>query len=465
MFCKRYAGRGLSLFLVCVSFLFPIDAHAAHRQKRKQFHNLVPKNVGAHVWRGHWRRVLTNCIKDGNLRLLGHMSKIALKEKIPCSKLQELADLHESLPMQQAIKSAKRLKRISKGLQLSFADLFEMAFFIETSLKTEVEKHGPYLSRLRTGLAKTIEFDPQTGKAFIHLGISKKIGSGRKKVVTKSLLYHKNHPQVVAHCATETPMPEEIAALKEVQGLPGIMRMMAHTERVNEHGKKVYAILCKYYNGGTFAEKVKKSKKSLPLKQKMQLAVDILTGLASMHSKGYVHRDLNLRNCFFQVSKRGKHKKYRGIVADMGRALPIKKAVGVPAQGNPYYIAPEGVTFHRLKHEDYYHTDIFAMGCVLQQLFYRARGHWASKKLLRDCTLPPEARKNRFLWRLNSYRRGRFKHLLKKGSYRFKQSTKERIERMILKMVDPRPENRGTAEELREMMRFILADYKRAKKR
>ena len=395
------------------------------------------------------------------------MSKKALDEHMSTAKLQELAHEHECLPMEQAIKASKRLKSISKGLKLSLGELFEIALFIETSLKAEVEKHGPYVSRIRTGLARTIEVDPKTGYTFIHLGLKKgsKIGSGRKKVVTKSLLYHKNHPQVVAHCVTETPMPAEIAALQELHNLPGMMKMLTNTERTNEHGKKVYAIICKYYNGGTFAEKVKNKKTKFSLKQKMQVAVDILTGLSSMHSKGYVHRDLNLRNCFFDIVKRGKHKKYRGILADMGRALPIHKASGVPAQGNPYYIAPEGITFHRMKHEDYYYSDMYAMGCVLQQLFHKSRGKWSSKKLLRDCTLPPEARKNRFLWRLNNYRRDRFKHFLKKGSYRFQYSPHERIERMILKMIDPRPENRGTAEEAKEMMKFILADYLKSKKR
>ena len=232
----------VTLFFSVLSLLFSKEAYASQRHK----HHFVPKGIGANVKHSHWNHVLTNCIKEGKWRVLGYMCKKALDEHMPTAKLQELAHEHECLPMENAIKAAKRLKNISKGLRLSFGELFEIAFFIETSLATEVEHHGPYLSRLRTGLAKTIEFDPTTKHTFIHLGLGKgsKIGSGRKKVVTKSFLYHKNHPQVVAHCVTETPMPEEIAALKEVHNLPGMMKMLTHTERTNEHGRKVYSIIC-----------------------------------------------------------------------------------------------------------------------------------------------------------------------------------------------------------------------------
>ena len=68
-------------------------------------------------------------------------------------------------------------------------------------------------------------FDPETGHFFIHLGTHnvKPLGKGRVKVVTKTVLYDREHPTCFARAVTSTNVANEIESMKALKGKPGII--------------------------------------------------------------------------------------------------------------------------------------------------------------------------------------------------------------------------------------------------
>src|SRR3989442_1350096 len=102
---------------------------------------------------------------------------------------------------------------------------------------------------------------------------------GYRKVVTKSILYNRSNPKIVAHCLSTTAMEEEIEALRHLQKLPGVVKVRDFTEHTDKKGTSSYGLICKYYQGGDLSSELKKHKGRLSLKQRIWVAIDILQGL------------------------------------------------------------------------------------------------------------------------------------------------------------------------------------------
>lgn len=390
---------------------------------------------------------------------VGLIAKGALEDGVSLSYLALLAGEIECEELERAVRTTQKIRMLGSDLGVSKADLFQMALYIETCLSHVHDHFDNYLSRRKSKFARTIEYDPHTHKAYIHLKNHKTdiLGHGFKKTVTKSVLYDHHKPEIIARCESKLPMPEEIEALKEMQGSKGIVQVYSFTERSLKDNGKSFNIMCKLYQGGTLSQAMQRHTK-FTLKQKMKIAHDLLTGLEALHAKGFVHRDVTARNMLLDYQKKGK-RKVKGlsaVISDLGRTIPAKSAFAVAAQANSAYVPPEGLLYEKLMNEDYYQSDIFALGCVLHHLYTGKSNPWVDKVNVRNLTKPVSVRQAKLTYDLQRYRKKRLAKLLSKNKRRLEASLEDRFERLTLKMIDPNPKNRGSAKELRKMVRDMV---------
>ncbi len=105
----------------------------------------------------------------------------------------------------QRITTAHKITKLAAGIKITFKTAQKLTNFIEDDLRSYIKQKKYYIPKEESGLAFPIEYDSQTQLTFIHLGDHKKayIGKGRFKIVSKSILYDRQKPVIVANCETE----------------------------------------------------------------------------------------------------------------------------------------------------------------------------------------------------------------------------------------------------------------------
>src|SRR3954466_351168 len=115
---------------------------------------------------------------------------------------------------------------------------------------------------------------------------------------------------------------------------------------------------------GVDLEKLLELGQPLSLQAKLDIVIDVLTGLTFAHKRGIVHRDVKPAN--IRVAEDGRAK-----LMDFGVAHLAASTITRTGQqmGTPSYMAPEQVTGGRVTPA----TDIFAVGTVLYELIAGSR--------------------------------------------------------------------------------------------
>jgi serine/threonine-protein kinase len=110
---------------------------------------------------------------------------------------------------------------------------------------------------------------------------------------------------------------------------------------------------------GIDLEKLMESGQLLSLQAKLDIIIDVLTGLQFAHRRGIIHRDMKPAN--IRVTGDGRAK-----IMDFGVAHLSSSSMTTTGSllGTPSYMAPEQITEGRTTEQ----TDIFAVGGVLYQL-------------------------------------------------------------------------------------------------
>jgi serine/threonine protein kinase len=409
-----------------------------------------------------WAHTIKVYADSENYRALGYVLKAAHQKGMSFTSFYKVAKEIDCIPLLKALSSSKKMMALGSNIGLQRMHCLQLALFIEGDLPKEILEGRSYFGRKSTGLAHSIEYDPESKLTFIHLkthnGIAP-LGKGFKKVVTKSILYDAKKPELVAHCLTKVPMGKEIEALKMLQGLPGILEYKAITTRQVSKKKTHYSLMCKLYKYGQLSNFGPTKKYRPNLKEKLALAVDILRGLETMHTRGYVHRDLNTRNVLVDDACKEQLKKgerFRAVIVDLGRTLRINKTKRHPAQGNVFYLAPEGLAYRTMAPKEYYQTDIYAAGCVLQRLSTGKVPPWVRKDIMRDSTKSINNRISLAKKVLAKYHKERSALLDKRYGTRADIPPVEGLERVILQMVDPNPRKRPTATQARRLLERYL---------
>ncbi|XP_034236642.1 LIM domain kinase 1 [Thrips palmi] len=146
-------------------------------------------------------------------------------------------------------------------------------------------------------------------------------------------------------------------------------------------------LVTEYVPGGTLKDLVHDLSEPLPWEQRINFAKDIASGMAYLHQRNIIHRDLNSNNCLVREDK-------TVIVADFGLARIIsqsqpnvnmgadrrrygnKRGVGnrrcerkkrYTVVGNPYWMAPEMMKGNKYDEK----VDVFSFGIVLCEIIGR----------------------------------------------------------------------------------------------
>lgn len=427
---------------------------------------IVEKNmpkVGRKQARAVWLDTIATYAKAGKWHELGHLARAAIEDRVTMNELLEVAQMTQVEPFLRAVVATQNMRALPGDAGIAKSELFRIALFIETQINDAIEEIGnSYLSRRKTGLDRSIEVDPEANLVFIHLkdhGVDE-IGHGVKKVVTKSILYDVENPELVARCTSNYSMHNEVVALKVMQGSKGIVKLHSYLERNMNDELPVYHMMCKLYEGGALSQAFADGDK-FSFQQKLYIVRDLISGIAAMHAKGLIHRDLTARNVLLtdRPSRKEKNNPIEAVIADFGRVKHIDSAHGVKAQFNKRYMSPESIIADQLSGEDYFATDLFALGCILHKLHFEKSGPWIDKANLINPTQPDAVKEAKFIYDLECYREVRLaKHLLNRG-FGSDMTTKDRVEQLILQLVHPDPKKRGTAAGCLDEINSIVANY------
>ena len=391
-------------------------------------------------------------IQTENWSAVRILSQKALqKHVISLKDLVNLAKPMTENPFTHALQATSNILALRDKTALTPSIVFPIAIFAETGLKEEINKGNFYFKRSIFG--RPLQWDPEMKRLIIHLekiGVPP-IGEGRSKVVTKSVLYNRWYPCVLAHGVTTHDVETEVYAMRKLRGLPGLIQAAALLTHKDNHSEKtVTGIVTPIYNCGSLESFLKKYRTSLTLKERIHIAHDLITGLASMHEQGFVHRDLGTRNHFVHMVKsKGNGRKIIAVVADMGRALPSSDADGHYVQGNCQYLCPEGFFQKKMKGNDYYASDVFALGCVFWQLLFDKFPTWSLPRYFKQESMPIKKRYRAHLSSLKQTRKPYLSILKGRKGHGPHHDSKTKFLALILKMTSPNPKARGTAQELK----------------
>ncbi|KAG4153914.1 hypothetical protein ERO13_D03G023900v2 [Gossypium hirsutum] len=152
-------------------------------------------------------------------------------------------------------------------------------------------------------------------------------------------------------------LKNEKEVLDRIGSCPQIVRCFGDNYTV-EKGVKLYNLFLEYASKGSLADEVKKSGGNLPESDVKRYGKSILKGLRFVHSKGFVHCDVKLRNVLLFGNGDVK-------LADFGLAKRNGGKQGMEIRGTPLNLAPESVN------ENSYDSpvDIWAFGCAIVEMF------------------------------------------------------------------------------------------------
>jgi serine/threonine protein kinase len=181
-----------------------------------------------------------------------------------------------------------------------------------------------------------------------------------------------------------------LKSLREVE----LLKMLHHPHTLQYVGACVSGgqlhPLTEYVNGGSLEQLLQDGKVDLSWSVRVKLAKEIAFGMQYLHSHGFLHRDLNSRNCLL----REKNGKYTSVVADFGLATNLERRLfpknkkSAPRKlmscvGTAYWMAPE-VLNHKPYDEK---ADIFSYGIVLCEIISRKSADPDDIPRLRDFQL------------------------------------------------------------------------------
>lgn len=339
---------------------------------------------------------ISDLIVAKKFRLLGKRIVQDWNKGITKNDLIELASQNNCQELLVAIDAATHINTLGEEIGLSEAKLIQVCLYIESEILAQLPKKNRYLKRKETGIPADIEYYHKKGYIFIHKSedSSSYIGQGAWKVVTKSILYDRSKSQIVARCVTNRAGNKLEANIhNRLSKREGLVETIAHIPRKYIHGRVAYDIILKYYNVPSLGKFLfSNDHEHLSQDERMKLCASLIKGLATMHSKNIVHRDISKYNCLLHKEQKNPILKmeYKIALCDFGQSRMVGSCNGVTAQFIKFYRSPEAIRFRTLKGKDYFATDLFAVGCLVYQLFYCKPPAWFLKSTTQHLALVKE---------------------------------------------------------------------------
>lgn len=192
-----------------------------------------------------------------------------------------------------------------------------------------------------------------------HYKILEKLGEGGMGIVYKAedtklnrLVALKFLPDHV-----RTSEPDKARFLQEAQAAAALSHPNICTIfGIEEHDGHTF-IAMEYVEGQTLRDRGL----NIPLKQSIEIGIQLADGLAAAHEKGVVHRDLKPENIIMRKDGRVQIMDF-GLAKLKGASRLTKEGSTVGTAG---YMSPEQVQGQETDHR----TDIFSLGVILYELF------------------------------------------------------------------------------------------------
>ncbi len=191
-----------------------------------------------------------------------------------------------------------------------------------------------------------------------HYKIETKLGEGGMGVVYKALDTKLNRPVALKFLPSHVSEAEKDKErfVQEAQAAASLSHANICTIFGIEDVEGKQFIVMEYVDGQTLQEK----KQNLPLKQALEIGIQIADGLAAAHDKGIVHRDIKPEN--IMIKKDGTVQ-----IMDFGLAK-LRGATRLTKEGSTVgtvgYMSPEQVQGLDVDHR----TDIFSLGVLLYEM-------------------------------------------------------------------------------------------------
>ena len=369
----------------------------------------------------------------------------AASHEITLQDLQKLSHAFPGTPFASAVKGTKNILALPEKTGLTLKVAFPIVLFAETSLSEEILKGKEYWPSHEFG--RELQYDQETKRLFIHLGTKgvKPIKVGRMKTITKTIRYDRSTPVIYARAVSEYDLSNEFKVLLKLEKFRNVLHPKALLTHFDPSKQKKYmTVIEPIYHPGSLQSVLNNRSLKLTFKERAVIACDVVTGLAVLHHVLYVHRDISPKNFYVNIEgKKPNQRKIDVALAGVGKGLPICFAYRVNVQKNTSYLSPEGFFRSKMMGCDYLKSDIFAVGCILWQLFYGKMPAWAKKQYFQEKRLPLTKRYSKHLALLNRTRAKPLKYLQSKQKQGVPLSIQDRFLEMILQMTDPDPEKRG----------------------
>jgi eukaryotic-like serine/threonine-protein kinase len=199
------------------------------------------------------------------------------------------------------------------------------------------------------------------GKTISHYEILEKLGEGGMGIVYKAHDTKLNRTVALkflpSHIGTdETEKRRFINEARAASTLDHSNICTIYSIEETEDGQ-IFIVMA-YYEGMSLKEKIEQG--PLPLKDVVNYAIQIASGLQKAHEKGIVHRDLKPANIFITNDDQIKIIDF-GLARVAERTLLTKSGTTL---GTVPYMSPEQAQGHKVDHR----TDIWSLGVVMYEM-------------------------------------------------------------------------------------------------
>lgn len=252
----------------------------------------------------------------------------------------------------------------------------------ETGLpcKVIVTKNGAaYLVLKTTGIRKIARgtFKVVT-KLLKHEDLEKILN--RHIPFTKEILYALSTSKFVDRngiyqASFEENAKREVEILEALNGYPEILQLAEKAHYYEgKDGIRRQALITKYYPEGNFGKKIDNGFFS-KYAELRSILLSYLKGVAVLHQKGFLNKDLKLENILVvkDVDPSTNKDIWSGILADFGLACSIKDGVTIiKPTGTLLYFAPEKIEQSLYGWSTYpitFASDIWAIGLIFHEVF------------------------------------------------------------------------------------------------